>query len=238
MNIQTIKSVLNESHTCYCSVDGFYDNGLVAYCFGQYDTYGDGTTQHSHAYPVGANKFTDFCLSMAKFILENPDVTIHSYQVGLSDTIPQDAYDFLRSIKYSDTTPRWYSLQLRKVTKSDSARYDKRYEQVPSWADGSPKSAFDLYWRGIQSRKTLIERYHILSQFRELSGGSFYKQDECEPWIVELTGDHCQAFRALQSAVQCMEAKDWAQRLIESAIHNSTPKPAPVVESTEQPVAA
>lgn len=188
-----------------------------------YETMGDGECQHTPAYRIGAGNFTDFCLSVAQYLLENPDCDIREYQLGLTG-VCQDAYDFLRSVTYKEDKRQWYSLQLRKISGKDDKRFDKRWQEVPSWADGSVKSAYDLFRLNWECRKSFLERYATVQAFQELAGGSFYQQDECEPWIEQLSGDHQHAFRALKSAMQAKEQRDWATRLIDSAKRNSEPK--------------
>ena len=235
----SIKSVLNPDKTRYEKVDGWYDTGLLVWAYGQFDTYGDGDTKHSHTHKLGREQFTDFCLSVARHITENPLELVHSYEFGM-DKISRESYQFLLSVKYDESKRKWFSFSLSKVSTSDTKRYDKRWTEVPTWADGAPKSAWQLYRFVRESSGSLLERYSILERFRELAGGCFYGQDECETWIAELKGDHQQAYRALEAAVRGASALEYAKRAIASAIYNSTPKAEPVAEPavTAEPVAA
>lgn len=219
MSDLVIKSVLHPDNIRFASVDGFYDSGLLVYSFGKYETMGDGECAHTPTYRIGAADFTDFCLSVAAHIVAHPDTKVHGYQLGLKQ-VDRATYDFLLSVKHSEKDRKWFSLQLKKVSKDDNKRHDKRWLEVPSWADGTPKAAHDLYFFALECRCTLLEAYSIREAFLEYAGGYFYQHDECCKWTKELTGDYQHAFRALKSAFDAKEAFEMATRCIEAATYN------------------
>lgn len=218
-----IKSVLHPDNIRFASVDGFYDNGLLVYSFGKYETMGDGECAHTPTYRIGASDFTDFCLSMAAHLIANPTARIHGYQIGMKQ-VDRSTYDFLTGVKYSENVRRWFSLSLKKVSKDDAKRYDKRWLEVPSWADGTPKAAHDLYFFALDCRCTLLEQYSIREAFMDFAGGYFYGHDQCCKWTAELTGDWQHAFRAMKAAFEGKEAFEMATRCLEAARYNMAPK--------------
>lgn len=225
MNTITIKSLLDPTNIRYRLEDSSYRSNLLTHSFMQYEVMGDGECQHTPSYDIGACRFTDFCLSVAQYLIDNPDAEIHSFQV-CCDPIPTELWDFLRSVKYSETTRKWFCLQLRKVSSNESKRYDKRWMEVPKWANGEVKSALDLYWYGMQDigNPALLRRYYVFHSIREYAGGSFFQMDTCEEWSKQLAGDYDYAFRALITAMEAKESRWHAKRYIECATANTARK--------------
>lgn len=214
-----IKSVLKPDNIRFTNVDGFYENNLLVWSFGAYEVMGDGECQHTPVYRIGLESFTDFCLSVASHLISHPDTKVHAYQVGLK-TVGKDTIDFLLSVKHSETVRRWFSLALKAVSKNEAKQHDKRWMEIPSWADGTPKSAHDLYRFALDHRQTYLEEFSVFQCFLENAGGYFFGHDECCKWKKDIAGDWQHAFRALRSAFDAKEHLDMAKRCIDASVQN------------------
>jgi len=200
-------------------------SGVLAHRYGSYRTFGDGLTPHSGTSYVGIALFTDFCLSLASFILAQPLaspalVAIRSDDLGL-EPVRRETYDFLCSLRFKDK-PQWYSLPLRKVSNSQEKAYDNRWRKVPSDADATPASGLRLYFADLEYA-TLLRRYAVNRFWRELSNGFFLDEEVFDTWREQIAGDHVQAWDALRLAVDFASTREHAHRLLDFAIQNSTP---------------
>jgi hypothetical protein len=123
---------------------------------GQFETYGDELTAHSQTYHVRASDIADWCYSLTAFIrsriggvCEFDDSDVFNIDCYLPHDISRTA-EFLASIKYDEKKRRYFSLDVScKLSASDKLRFDKRYHEVPTCADGSRESVQLLYYTGI-----------------------------------------------------------------------------------------
>ena len=149
---------------------------------------------------------------------------IHSRDsIGIKKVAP-DLIDFLGKIQYRDDKRQYFSRSERKVTTSEKARHDKRFIEVPSWANGSFRNIVSLY---------LLESNHDTSHMRWYSTvhsiahhmNALYNlnlADEERGFNCEaiFPGDHQEAFRALSFAFDFVEARENTSRVIECALSN------------------
>ncbi len=233
----TIPSILNGEKIAYKVHSRFEDlwdsfrsaNRPLDVHIGVFETYGDGTTQHSGEWPANNEQFTDFCLSFAQWLLnasreQYKAMEIHSRDsIGIKKVAP-DLIDFLGKIQYRDDKRQYFSRSERKVTTSEKARHDKRFIEVPSWANGSFRNIVSLY---------LLESNHDTSHMRWYSTvhsiahhmNALYNlnlADEERGFNCEaiFPGDHQEAFRALSFAFDFIEARENTSRVIECALSN------------------
>ena len=233
----TIPSILNGEKIAYKVHSRFEDlwdsfrsaNRPLDVHIGVFETYGDGTTQHSGEWPANNEQFTDFCLSFAQWLLnasreQYKAMEIHSRDsIGIKKVAP-DLIDFLGKIQYRDDKRQYFSRSERKVTTSEKARHDKRFIEVPSWANGSFRNIVSLY---------LLESNHDTSHMRWYSTvhsiahhmNALYNlnlADEERGFNCEaiFPGDHQEAFRALSFAFDAVEAHDNSTRVIDSTLCN------------------
>ena len=212
--------------------DAAYRNGGVLHgAFGQYDTYGDGSTQHSSLYPCGVGQFTDFCISLTDTVLKNPDqfagLGAIAYTFGL-DRISPDKIKFLAGIFVKEDKPQWFNFGDAKVTTSRSKEHDKRWHKVPADANATIASAYDLYFLTVEHRTNYLwELYVLQTFFWETLYGQVPEGDRWEKiteWQKQIPGNHRQAFMALRAVIQASQKIDYAGRAIQSALYNSKPK--------------
>lgn len=133
--------------------------------FQQCETYGDvhengNYTQHSGEWTVQVEFLADYLASLATYILANPgeetDKLLQhvSYEVERRPT--DAAIAFAASVVFKPAVRadgeetgyekhcRWFSLEQKKVTTSESKRYDKRYQEVEKRHDGTPDSIYRI----------------------------------------------------------------------------------------------
>lgn len=117
----------------------------------QFDTYGDGDTQHSLAYTAPVSNAYDFLLSVLAVLgddtqCDQETVEFLKWELGFPmRKMKDEEAAFLRSIRHDAEKRRWFSLEDKKVSASESKRYDKRWFEVPDWADGRPGSVLGLW---------------------------------------------------------------------------------------------
>lgn len=215
-----------------------YGRDTLSYCSGQYDTYGDGLTAHSSTYGVGKDQFGDYCASLAAWLLEP---AANEYQQKEKDEAlkslawnwPSPSVERIRwlaALKPAEEK-RWYNLSDRKISKSDSKRHDKRWNEVPEatreiWRDGDVKLSFwgnvtqrvdRMIWDALdQPRRKIFEHFaelmHIYETLREEYNLSWAADDPNHP--CDIMGlDHKRvwnAFNALSELVTAWRARERA----------------------------
>ncbi len=135
-------------------------------------TYGDvhangNYTQHSHEWNVQLEYMSDYLASLAKALLvELPTLKPDDSRESLMTAVQYDimrrpvvaAIEFCANIVFKNTAAtldcsasyqreaktRYYSASERKVSASPAKEHDKRYTQVESWNDGSPKAVYRI----------------------------------------------------------------------------------------------
>ena len=210
-----------------------YRNGGVLHgAFGQYDTYGDGNTQHSALFPCGASQFTDFCISLVDHILKHPEAMEGFGASGHTfafDRLSVNKIKFLAGIIFKESKAQWFNLADEKVTTSKSKEYDKRWFRVPDWADATIASAYNLYFLTLEHRSNYLwELYVLQSLFHDTLYGQVAEGewDKVVAWQKTISGDHRQAFLALRALVKGCSKTNYAGRACKSALYNSQPKEA------------
>ena len=130
----------------------------------EYVTYGDGMTQHGPAYAVPATEIQDFLLSLASYLRENPeDIESVSYRWHTID-IRREAINFYKFLKYDPDKTSYYNSETLKKSSAPSRRHDKRWAEIPNYADGSLKAVFFFFCPHYQSA---LERYGLLLEIKK-----------------------------------------------------------------------
>lgn len=145
---------------------GYNTAGLLSYHFGRFDTYGDGTCQHSHEIATSYQDFEDCLISLAEFMLEHREAAETIHYSAVWNTPPSDnQIRFALSLKHDPAKVRYYCYTDCKVSSSASKRYDRRWEEIPSWADGSVVSAFSILARKDAEALYRFALYHRIRQY-------------------------------------------------------------------------
>jgi len=132
-----------------------YSNNQVSAYAGQFLVYNDWPTQHSPESLVPSESFPDYLHSLGTYLF-SLDVTSEEYQRALKilanwwprEGQGEEEAQFCCGVKQRGEKTTYFSRQERKISTSPSKRYDKRWEEVPSWADGSFKAEFGLVCNG------------------------------------------------------------------------------------------
>ena len=104
----------------------------------EYQTYGDGMTQHSKSWVVSSDNIQDFLVSLVVFLKDNPDYIETVSGRWPHDEIPRDRVRFYEGLRYDPEKHRQlYNNETKKKSSADSKRHDKRWQEVPNFADGS-----------------------------------------------------------------------------------------------------
>lgn len=210
--------------------DTSYRHGGVLHCSaGYYETYGDGTTQHTPLQACRQEQFTDFCVSFVRHLLDNPAQQdgVKGYLFHLSE-VPVETIRFLATVRYKEDKRQWYTINERKVSGAEAKAHDKRWFEVPKDADGTIASAFDLYCLASnRAPRELLPMYAMHDHFWDtlynvVSSGD--RWDKITEYRERLSGDHRAAFTALKSILAGLDSMDTARRMISCAEHNSANK--------------
>src|SRR3990167_3021974 len=156
-----IKSFLNGNTIAYeINTDsaGWAERGRsVVDCMREYPTYGDGTVKHGASYKVRIENFVDCLISLYDYLTAG----VNGNLVGTREEVMKriEAYwphshnpgdkkiAFFAGLKYVEGKRRFYDKDDMKVSSAPGKQYDKRWEEVPPWADGS----FDATWRFVKT---------------------------------------------------------------------------------------
>jgi hypothetical protein len=176
----------------------------------EYQTYGDGMTQHSMELAVHRNELLDFLVSLAIAASKDSEIVDHlSDYINWPDDICKDRIEFFSGLKYDENKVRYYNGVDLKVSTSESKRHDKRWEEVPSWADGSVESVCQFvnrsYW-------ACLDRFSAYLQVRDaMNYGSV------EGWNIGYPSEKDQDFSNVHSAYYILDNLVRAKRMQESA---------------------
>lgn len=184
----------------------------------EFETYGDGTVQHSREWCAQFSELTDLCISLATAICADP-LNEAWRQVGyVFHDFSTEAIRFALSVQHKEGKAQWYNLAERKVSSSEGKRHDRRWNQVEDWMDGTPKSAFSILWRSNEGMDWL-SRVALAEDIRNEHGGYVSWETLFKP-VEELAGDWHQAFCALRSAARAVLSLDCASRMASNAVQN------------------
>lgn len=188
---------------------------------GFYCTYGDGIVQHSPDLAVQREMLADFCASLAQHLQVNPgDVEVVAKH--WPNHLPsRSRILFLAGLRYKDDGKRRYFHEHDdKVSAAESKRHDKRWEEVPTWADGSLSAVMSLLnQRGYSWLHSYATWLHAAQVLRDEHGtysnvDDQLKLPEWTHYAFEAVNERVQAFRLLASADRflncwktCMENK-------------------------------
>lgn len=211
--------------------------GAVCAWAGTYLTYGDSNTPHSHTSVLLKTKAGDFLGSLACYLFEKEDdpdyqkmlrIVAHRWP-DMNRWQNRQAIVFaigLRPKKVPEgklRNPLYYNLASLKTSSAESKRYDKRWQEVPDWADGSLEATVRLL-RG-------DDRYDFFETYAQWEYVERVMREEglCWPSSINeelgITDDSFnQAFDAVDCLVKSYRLKDDAKRISEAWKHNEADK--------------
>lgn len=231
----TFRSLQDANRRYIVSTDRLTENWRNANEFlsdkvGWFDTYGDGDTQHCPTCAVPVDMFGDFCASAATQLLQGPpsqadDLARVLYSemnyYGLSADAVRDA----AAVEWKEGKRRYVNRDDNfKVSSSDSKRYDKRWDEICEWMDGSFRAVVGMMKLGGSNfLRTFNELTDLAETYEAVTG-----RHAAHPWQIldwlHWDANHgwdCRtAFMALLGAVLATVKKDNAKRALESYVSN------------------
>lgn len=211
----------------------------------KYDNYGDALTQHSGNQILQVIDLEDFFASLATHLLSEEGA---EHREKVSDLWPQN-YEisservvFLAGLRQKDDKPTYYSTTECKVSSNEKKQYDKRWIEVPEWADGSPAAVYRLAFE-IEGGdfRDLLTRYSLYTMIRHtISDRLGYYGEHPVIWLcgeedAQSTRLHfSQAFEAIDLLVQSERNARSAKRSLECYLSNTRSKREPIAAAEEQ----
>lgn len=168
---------------------------------GEYQTFGDGMTQHGPEFPVVAVNFADYCASLGAHLqvllrgdrreLSDDQIEALMWRNPARPRYSDEAIRFALTVVYKqqDGKRQYFNARdckLRTVSASkDTLQYDKRWARVHERMDGSVDSAVYVLTRREDDEHAhlyLLERYALASKVIKVAGDKFSRND---------AGRHC-----------------------------------------------
>ena len=110
--------------------------GSIGIEVGEYDTLGDGATQHTPVYPVRNEHVLDYMASLATYARDNISTYDDMITLWPCRFRDRNLVELLMSIKYNPDKPTYINPQTYKKSTSPTKRHDRRWIEVPSWYKG------------------------------------------------------------------------------------------------------
>lgn len=127
--------------------DAWDTRAQVSASFQQFQTFGDGLTQHSREYPITRDYMGDYLASLA-VAMQTDSELVNAVSYTLTSGPRAGYIAFAASVIYKDSDqwdkPRWFSLSEKKITTSKAKEHDKRYQRVQKEHDGSPEAIYSM----------------------------------------------------------------------------------------------
>ena len=148
------------------------NNNFLSMHVGMYPTHGDGMTQHGSEHPVYPENAEDAMLSFAAWVdrdVFGMPLDEMGRVAGCIPSVPNwsTVAAAMKVVHKGENKRTWYEKDTFKVSSSESKRHDKRWEEVPSWADGSQESVYRLLTAEDRMR-SLLEKLRIVERIAEV----------------------------------------------------------------------
>ena len=156
------------------------------------------------------------------------------------------AIRFALSLKRTDGKRAYYNLDEQKVSRADSKAHDKRWEEVPEWADGSVSSAFRIL-RERKGHDQVLRDFTCYEAIRKVASdddlntgeltGVYLKLHEERPEYWKLQEEarvDLQAFEALSEVMESYHRHNRAQWALDVYRRNTAPKVETPAEEAQQ----
>lgn len=214
-----------------------------------YSTLGDGLTQHTPERPIELEELADFLASTASYLLngiEEERELVAKKWPHFSFTSEKIIFTAnLRPAEEGKKTVYFYPSE-QKTSTNEKKAYDRRWHEIPAWADGSTAIVYTLLCNFPEDRefRDTLTRYAIYDKIRDIIAERFNRYDEHPAvWIAggsekareidhSLRSNLSNAFESLAYLVQSVKAKQNARSSLGCYLHN-TRKQEP--EQTPEP---
>lgn len=206
--------VWNE-HTDYC-----HHGNPIDHRAGFFMVYNDYPVQHSMESHVQRASLVDYIESMAIALKEGPSEAREFVARTWRNHYDKRDFEFVASIKYREDKRQWYSTRERKVSSSDSKRHDKRWQEVPQFANQSFGACMRLLYEGHETAiETACRAYNLVQWF---SDHDRYASGNCIAEYMDLPDmkDYPVRFRmslgAIHGYVTAVREAEYADRMVEN----------------------
>jgi len=198
----------------------FYGNcrNYVANTAYQFDTYGDGNTQHSPMYLVPSENIEDYIISLSLYISDNPtketfELFNYSHHISFTN---RSTIEFLRSLPAKNGKAVYYNLAELKKSKSESKQHDKRWEKVPDAYEASFEDIFNIL---CPSFFGLLDRLFLAEQIREFTDYNIWV-DFNEFFNIDRQSHMFTGLNIIQAFIKGMTKIDYVERGASCLRHN------------------
>ena len=195
----------------------------------QYDTYGDGMTQHSNSYAVPLANLGDFLASLATYLL-SADATEKDHET-IAGKWPHQHYDitkqkvmFLQGIRPKEGKKVYYNPGDCKTSTSESKRHDKRWYEVPDWADGTIETIYALaFTTNLRTDyHDTLTKYAIFDYIRStVAEATDHYGTRPQDWLKIEDRHFYQAFSAVQALALAWRERNNGRKQLDCYITNS-----------------
>lgn len=187
----------------------------ACYWGGQYMTYGDGIGQHSGNGPIGRDLTPDFLASLATYLLnpKTPEEHLAQVKSHWHFDIGENKIKFLHSVRFKEGKRQYYSTSDEKVSTAEGKRHDRRWHEVPEYADGSVSAIYRLFGFEYSNILEVYGRYQEIVQVHYRLTNN-WTGDTCK--YTKFTDDSGmrQAYDTVDELVKMYRAKDAATRFL------------------------
>lgn len=210
--------------------DSHYRNrhGALASWAGQFDVYNDFPVQHSHEICAPKSAFCDYCVSLADAATKDEsmrrELGAKFYVVGrlLINERAERRLVFFQGLRYKESKVQYYNAADCKVSAAPAKRHDKRWHEVPSWADGSVEACHRFM---VGEGADFLESFALYSWIRDRVAllTDHYAEHPAEYFkLDQATRSHVHgAFAALISTITSAQELENAARQVKCYRHNA-----------------
>ena len=142
---------------------------------------------------------------------------------------------FAQSVRYTEGKRRYYSISEKKVSSSESKRFDTRWAEIPTWADGSVGSIARLL-TGDKSIDLLALYRLYLDAYQYVARELNIWSDRPEKTLKLDNGNYLSvdaAFSAAACAVEAKRALKRARRILDSYTSNLQREQEPAADTSQ-----
>lgn len=192
---------------------------------GSFRTYGDGDIQHSPTGPVRTEDFEDYLASLAIALKERK--FSHLALDRLVSHWPRPDNDtrivWLEKLRYKYGVKTYYNYTDAKVSKVADKKNDRRWQEVPNWADGSVEAIYRLMSENeAYNGSGLILKYASYASIRDAVCRLYnsYGFGEAPHAYFKTTSLGDQAFKVVDAYVEARRAIQRAESGLDCYLHN------------------
>jgi hypothetical protein len=137
--------------------------------FRQYQTFGDGQCQHSGDSAITVEFMADYLASLAVVMLTD-EVLTKELRYLFSGGPSVSSLEFCASVIFKPVSDesawekktRYYSVELKQISSTESKRHDNRFHKLEKWNDGTAGAIFTMLAREYESGFDKYQRAHMM----------------------------------------------------------------------------